>query len=63
MDVCKTDVRTIIKYLGDAAVLYDRQRGQRYVCRAHMLRQLINKLNNKLIKDEKDNIAYSGNAH
>ena len=25
MDVCKTDVRTIIKYLGDAAQLYDRQ--------------------------------------
>ena len=53
MDVCKTDVRTIIKYLGDAAVLYDRQRGQRNVCRAEMIRRVINKLNNKLTKDEK----------
>lgn len=52
MEVCKTDVRTIIKYFNDAAKLYDQQRGQRYVCRAHMIRQLINKLNNKLIKNE-----------
>lgn len=52
MEISKTDVHTIIKYLNDAAKLYDQQRGQRYVCRAHMIRQLINKLNNKLIKNE-----------
>ena len=53
MDVCKTDVRTIIKYLGDAAGLYDRQRGQRNVCRAWAIRRLTEKLNKKLSKTEK----------
>lgn len=57
MEICKTDVRTVIRYLDDAAKLYDRQRGQRYVCRAHMLRRLIDKLNNKLMKYEENDKA------
>lgn len=57
MDVCKTDVRTIVKYLDDAAKLYDTQHGQRYVCRAWVIRRLIRKLNKKLSKDEENDKA------
>ncbi|MEG2599884.1 MAG: hypothetical protein RSA66_10475, partial [Muribaculaceae bacterium] len=48
MDVCKTDMQKIVKYLSDAAVLYDRQQGQRNVCRAWVIRQMTRKINNKL---------------
>lgn len=48
MDVCKTDLQKIVKYLGDAAVMYDKQQGQRNVCRAWVIRQLIRKLNKKV---------------
>lgn len=48
MEVCKTDVLRIIKYLEDAAALYDRQQGQRFVCRAWMIRRLTKKLKQKL---------------
>ena len=54
MEVCKTDVRTIIKYLDDAAKLYDTQPGQRYVCRAWVIRRLIKKLNKKLSKNDEN---------
>ena len=54
MDVCKTDIRNIIRYLDDAAKLYDTLRGQRYVCRAWVIRRLIEKLNRKLIKNEEN---------
>lgn len=54
MEVCKTDVRTIIKYLDDAAKLYDTQPGQRSVCRAWVIRRLIKKLNKKLSKNDKN---------
>ncbi len=50
MDVCKTDVQKIIKYLDDAAQMYDTLHGQRYCCRAWVIRQIRNKLYNKLIK-------------
>lgn len=63
MEICKTDVRKIIQYLDDAAKLYDRQRGQRYVCRAEMIRRVINKLNNKLIKDEENNASDAKHIH
>lgn len=48
MEVCKTDMQRIIKYLGDAALLYDRQPGLRMSERARMIRQLNRKLNKKL---------------
>ncbi len=48
MEICKSDVQKIIKYLNDAAVLYDNQRKLRYVSRAWCIRQLTNKLKNKL---------------
>ena len=54
MEVCKTDIRNIIRYLDDAAKLYDTHRGQRYVCRSWVIRRLIEKLNRKLKKDEEN---------
>lgn len=51
MDICKTDIKTIIRLLDDAARLYDMQRGQRFVSRAWVIRRLIDKLNKKLIKN------------
>ena len=54
MEVCKTDIRNIIRYLDDAAKLYDTHRGQRYVCRAWVIRRLIEKLKRKLVKDEEN---------
>ena len=54
MEVCKTDIRNIIRYLDDAAKLYDTHRGQRHVCRAWVIRRLIEKLNRKLKKDEEN---------
>lgn len=47
MDICKTDIKTIIRLLDDAARLYDMQRGQRFVSRAWVIRRLIKKLKNK----------------
>lgn len=44
VDVSRTDMRTIVKYLSDAAYLYSEKKGQRYVCRAEMIKRLINKL-------------------
>ena len=54
MEICKTDVKKIVAYLEDAAKLYDAQRGQRNVCRAWVIRRLIEKLNRKLIKHEEN---------
>lgn len=51
MEICKTDVRKIIQYLDDAAKLYDTRRGQRNVCRAGVIRRMIEKLEKKLIND------------
>ena len=48
MEVCKTDMQRIIKYLGDAALLYDRQPGLRMSERARVIRQLNKKMNKKL---------------
>lgn len=49
MEICKTDIQKITKYLNDAAVMYDNQPGQRNICRAWVIRQLIRKLNKKLV--------------
>lgn len=43
-DLCKTDLQKVIKYLTDAATLYDAQQGLRYSSRAWCIRQLIVKL-------------------
>ena len=43
-DLCKTDLQKVIKYLTDAATLYDTQQGLRYSSRAWCIRQLIVKL-------------------
>ena len=48
MEICKTDVRKIIQYLDDAAKLYYTRRGQRNVCRAWVIRRMIEKLEKKL---------------
>jgi hypothetical protein len=47
-DLCKTDLQKVIKYLNDAAALYDQQQGLRNSCRAWCIRKLIDKLKNKL---------------
>lgn len=57
MEICKTDVRKIIQYLNDSAILYDNQKGLRSSCRAQMLRRLSKKLNNKLSKNEENDKA------
>lgn len=49
MEMCKTDMEKIIKYLEDAASLYDKTKGQRYVSRAWCIRQLVTKLKRKLV--------------
>lgn len=48
-ELCKTDVKNIIKYLEDAAILYDKTKGQKYTSRAWCIRQLITKLQRKLV--------------
>lgn len=48
MEICKTDLKKIIKYLDDAALLYERTSGQRNISRAWIIRRLIKKLNKKL---------------
>ena len=54
MEICKTDVEKIIKYLYDAGAMYDRQTGQKNVCRARVIRRLIAKLNKKLFTQLKN---------
>ncbi|WP_039864078.1 hypothetical protein [Prevotella amnii] len=49
MEICKSDIEKIIKYLEDAASLYDKTKGQRYVSRACCIRQLVTKLKRKLV--------------
>lgn len=48
MEVSKTDMLRIVKYLGDAALLYDKQPGLRMSERARVIRQLNRNLNKKL---------------
>lgn len=51
--ICKTDYRRAVKYLIDAAQLYDDQQGQKYESRAYYIRRLVNKLN-KILPYEKE---------
>lgn len=53
-DLCKTDLKLIIKYLGDAALLYDARPGLRCSTRAWAIRRLIRKLNVKLNFNKND---------
>lgn len=49
MDISKTDLNKAIAYLNDAAKLYEAlgvMPVQKYISRAHMIRQLIYKLKN-----------------
>lgn len=48
MEICKTDMQKIIKYLDDAAKVYDTLPGQRNTYRAWVIRQQIKKLQKKL---------------
>lgn len=55
MEVSKTDINTAIKYLEDAAKLYDALAAlpmQKALCRSHMIRQLTQKLKSKLSNDK-----------
>lgn len=44
MEISMTDMRRAVKYLEDAATLYDTQKGQRNRCRAWVIRQLTAKM-------------------
>ena len=44
MELCKTDIQTIIKYLNDAAIVYDKKQGKRMGCGEWILKRLIKKL-------------------
>lgn len=55
MEISKTDITTAIKYLEDAAKLYDALAAlpmQKATCRSHMIRQLTQKLKIKLSNDK-----------
>ncbi len=49
-DICKTDLRRIIKYLDDAAALYSQHPGLRYSSRAWCIKQLTDKLKRKKLQ-------------
>lgn len=47
-DICNTDIKKAVKYLSDAAALYDTMPGRRNECRAWVIRHLIKKINKKV---------------
>ncbi len=49
-EVCKSDLKRLVKYLDDAADLYGQQSGQRYKARQYYLKQYSRKLQDKLNK-------------
>lgn len=53
MEISKTDLQKVIAYLGDASKLYEIIPMQSMKCRAHMIRQLVEKLKTKLNTDGK----------
>lgn len=53
MEMSKTDLQKVIAYLGDASKLYEALPMQSMKCRAHMIRQLVEKLKTKLNTDGK----------
>lgn len=55
MEISKSDLTSAIKYLEDAAKLYDALAAlpmQKASCRSHMIKQLTQKLKNKLSNDK-----------
>lgn len=48
MNLSDTDARKALLYLGDAAKLYEALPMQSMKCRAHMIRQLVAKIKNKM---------------
>lgn len=48
MEIPKTDLQKSIAYLSDAAKLYEALPMQSMKCRAHMIRQLVEKLKRRL---------------
>jgi hypothetical protein len=55
MEVSKSDLTSAIKYLEDAAKLYDALAAlpmQKASCRSHMIKQLTKKLKTKLSNDK-----------
>ena len=52
-EMSKTDFQKALTYLDDAAVLYDALPMQKCKCRAHMIRQLTQKLKTKLSSSHK----------
>lgn len=50
MEISKTDLSKVISYLYDAARLYDALPMQSMKSRAHMIRQLVAKLNTRIQK-------------
>lgn len=48
MEISKTDLQKVIAYLNDACKLYDALPMQSMKSRAHMIRQLMNKLKIKI---------------
>ena len=53
-DICKTDLKRLVKYLDDAADLYGQQPGQRNKSRQYYLKQYSRKLQDKLNKYHND---------
>lgn len=53
MEISKTDLQKAIAYLGSASKLYEALPMQSMKCRAHMIRQLVEKLKTKLNTDGK----------
>lgn len=54
-EISKTDINTVIKYLEDAAKLYDALAAlpmQKASCRSHMIKQITQKLKTKLSNDK-----------
>ncbi len=59
MEICKTDVNSIIRLLSDAAVFYrTHAKSTREIDRIRLLQKMSNKLNRKQ-KDDKKRIGYA----
>ena len=44
IEISRTDLHKVIKYLSDAQEIYNTMKGQRYVCRSWSIGQMIKKL-------------------
>lgn len=47
MNICKTDIKIIARYLSDAALLYDKMEGTVAYNRARLIRNMLRKINRK----------------